>query len=230
VWAERGPTAKAHAPTDFTLVAAALTCLRSRHLLAAARGSSPAHAEAARTRQCDLKKRHMPSTQMILRWITAVLAVATLAACQPAGPGGAMPALTPALPTAAGNGARIYFTAASDRSTAITYAGGPDIGGGMMGGGGRWLTCASCHGPEGRGGIHTMHMRLMTAPDIRYAALATMPELKRRSRPYDLEDFRKTIESGRHPDGEALGVDMPRWHMSEADLGDLFTFLKSLPN
>jgi hypothetical protein len=74
-----------------------------------------------------------------------------------------------------------------------------------------------------------MHMRLMKAPDIRYAALATMPELKGRSRPYDLEDFRKTVESGRHPDGEELDADMPRWQMGEADLGDLFAFLKTLP-
>ena len=171
---------------------------------------------------------------MILRWTAALLSVATLAACQPAGPAGAMLAATQALPTPARNGARIYFTAASDRGTAINYTGGPDIGGGMMGGGmmgggGRWLNCASCHGPEGRGGIHTMHMRLMKAPDIRYEALATMPELKGRSRPYDLEDFRKTVANGRHPDGEELDADMPRWQMSEADLGDLFTFLKTLP-
>jgi mono/diheme cytochrome c family protein len=167
---------------------------------------------------------------MILHWTAAAFAVAALAACQPAGPGGAMPTSTQSLPTAEKNGARIYFTAASDRGTAITYTGGPDIGGGMMGGAGQWLTCASCHGPEGRGGIHTMHMRLMKAPDIRYAALAAMPELKGRQRPYDLEDFRKTVENGRHPDGEELDRDMPRWQMSDADLSDLFAFLKSLPN
>jgi cytochrome c oxidase subunit 2 len=176
----------------------------------------------------------MQSSRKVFCWATAVFAVATLAACQPTGPGGVVPAASQALPTAARQGARIYFTAASDRGTAISYTGGPDtggsmMGGGMMGGGGGWLTCASCHGPEGRGGIHTMHMRLMKAPDIRYAALATMSELKGRSRPYDLEDFRKTVANGRHPDGEELDSDMPRWQMSEADLGDLFAFLKSLP-
>jgi cytochrome c oxidase subunit 2 len=171
----------------------------------------------------------MPSTRMIICWTTSVLAVAALAACQPTDPKSAMPTSTQSLSTAARNGARIYFMAASDRGTAITYTGGPDTGGGMMGGGGRWLTCASCHGPEARGGTHTMHMRLMKAPDIRYAALATMPEVKGRSHAYDLEDFRKTIENGRHPDGEALDGDMPRWQMSEADLGDLFAFLKSSP-
>ena len=78
----------------------------------------------------------MPSTGMILRWTAAAFAVATLAACQPAGPGGAMPTSTQSLPTAEKNGARIYFTAASERGTAITYTGGPDIGGVMMAGGG----------------------------------------------------------------------------------------------
>ena len=30
-----------------------------------------------------------------------------------------------------------------------------------------YLTCASRHGPEGRGGVHAMHMYVMKAPDIR---------------------------------------------------------------
>lgn len=98
-----------------------------------------------------------------------------------------------------------------------------------MGGYSRWLTCASCHGPEGRGGTHLMHMRVMTAPDIRYAALSTMPEMKGRQRAYDLDDFRTTVEQRRHPDGEEVEAEMPRWQMSEADLSDLFAFLKALP-
>jgi hypothetical protein len=72
-------------------------------------------------------------------------------------------------------------------------------------------------------------MRVMKAPDIRYAALRTMSELKDRQRPYDIDDFRTQIEQGRHPDGEAVSADMPRWQMNEADLSDLFAFLKSLP-
>ena len=55
------------------------------------------------------------------------------------------------------NGERIYFTATSERGTAITYTGGPASNGWMMGDGGR-LVCASCHGPDGRGGIHSMGM------------------------------------------------------------------------
>ena len=38
---------------------------------------------------------------------------------------------------------------------------------------GSFLTCASCHGPEARGGVHVMHMQTMDAPDIRYVALSS---------------------------------------------------------
>ena len=69
----------------------------------------------------------------------------------------------------ASNGERIYFTATNDRGKRITYTGGPAFGGMMMGG---QLTCASCHGSDGSGGPHFMHMQLMDAPDIRWAALA----------------------------------------------------------
>jgi hypothetical protein len=46
------------------------------------------------------------------------------------------------------NGERIYFTSTSNSDTKITYRGG--LGMGMMMMHGR-LTCASCHGPSGRG-------------------------------------------------------------------------------
>ncbi len=72
-------------------------------------------------------------------------------------------------------------------------------------------------------------MRSMAAPDIRYAAMSVMPELKGRKAPYDIDDFRQTVENGRHPDGEEIKADMPRCTMSEADLADLFTSLKALP-
>ena len=54
------------------------------------------------------------------------------------------------------NGERIYFTATSERGTEITYTGGPTSSGWMMMGG--RLACVSCHGPDGRGGKHSMGM------------------------------------------------------------------------
>jgi hypothetical protein len=130
------------------------------------------------------------------------------------------------------NGERIYFTASSKRAEGISYQGGPNFGGMMMG---AYLTCASCHGPEARGGVHTMHMQVMEAPDIRYAALNSAEEehegeahAGEAGGEYDLEDFRLAVIEGEHPDGESLSREMPRWRMEDEDLADLFAFLKSL--
>ena len=133
------------------------------------------------------------------------------------------------------NGERIYFTATSERGGRITSRGGPGVGGMMMGGS---VSCASCHGPSGQGGRHVMHMEVMDAPDIRWPALtAESGEGHGVSDPghgdngagYDLEMFRQAVKDGRHPDGELLNDDMPRWSMSDEDLNDLLNYLKSLP-
>lgn len=131
------------------------------------------------------------------------------------------------------NGESIYFTARNLDGERISYRGGPNLGGMMMG---SYLTCAACHGPEARGGTHIMHMQIMNAPDIRYSALSD--ELEEHGNEetqsdehneYDLEDFYRAVIKGEHPDGERLSRDMPRWQMSEEDLGDLFEFLKAIP-
>lgn len=130
------------------------------------------------------------------------------------------------------NGERIYFTATNQDGERITYRGGPNFGGMMMG---TYLTCAACHGPEGRGGTHLMHMQVMDAPDIRYAALNGEGDEHGDEEPhgesgeYSLDDFHRAVVDGEHPDGDSLSRDMPRWQMSDADLADLFAFLKSLP-
>lgn len=117
------------------------------------------------------------------------------------------------------NGERIYFTATSDRGTAITYASGPGSGGWMMGDG--RLACASCHGPSGRGGEHNMGMmRVMTAKDIRWSALQGE---------FDAEKFRLAVTKGQDPDGTQLKTDMPRWNIGNDDLADLIVYLKTLP-
>jgi hypothetical protein len=132
------------------------------------------------------------------------------------------------------NGERIYFTATSERGGRITYTGGLGIGGMMMGG---TLACASCHGPTGRGGQHIMHMQVMDAPDIRWSALVGEAgeghgdegdEHGGDAADYDLETFRLAVVEGKHPDGEPLDADMPRWTMSEEDLSDLLEYLKDL--
>ncbi len=118
------------------------------------------------------------------------------------------------------NGEQIYFTATSDRGTEITYTGGPSSNGWMMGGGGL-LACASCHGPDGRGGIHSMGMmQQMDAKDIRWKTLEGE---------FDAEKFRLAVEEGKDPNGTQLSTDMPRWKMSDGDITDLIDYLKTLP-
>ena len=117
------------------------------------------------------------------------------------------------------NGERIYFTATSERSTAITYTDGPASSSWMMMDG--QLACVSCHGPNGQGGKHSMGMmQEMDAKDIRWSALQDE---------FDAEKFRLAVVEGQDPDGTQLNTDMPRWNIGDDDLADLFTFLQSLP-
>lgn len=121
----------------------------------------------------------------------------------------------------ASNGERLYFTATSERGSAITFSGGPASNGWMMMDGGGQLACASCHGPDGRGGVHSMGMmQVMEAPDIRWSAIGGE---------FDAEKFRLAVTKGQDPDGTQLNTDMPRWSIGDDDLADLIDYLKSLP-
>ena len=131
------------------------------------------------------------------------------------------------------NGERIYFTTTSERDSRITYSGGPPSG--MMMGGGS-LACASCHGPDAQGGLHTMMgMQVMDSPNIRWDALASEvdesygdEEEGHGEGEYDLELLRMAVVEGKHPDGKPLSEDMPRWNISDEDLEDLAEYLMSL--
>ncbi len=130
------------------------------------------------------------------------------------------------------NGKQIYFTATSNRGTPISYKGGQTTG--MMMGGN--LACVSCHGTDASGGKHTMNMDTMDAPDIRWSALSVghhgkgeADSLKQHHEEvYDFESFKNSVVNGKHPDGDVVNKDMPRWQMSDADLTDLMNYLKSL--
>jgi hypothetical protein len=133
------------------------------------------------------------------------------------------------------NGEQIFYTGTNDLGERIRYTGGSSMGG-MMGFT-SGLNCASCHGDDGKGGIHVMHMDVMDAPDIRFSALHTEndelsddheDEHNQKHKDYDLETFRQAVIIGRHPDGTSLNQDMPRWQMNDDDLSDLFNFFKSL--
>lgn len=127
-------------------------------------------------------------------------------------------------------GEQIYFTAINEDGDRIRYRGGPSAG--MMMGG--VLSCASCHGPDARGGRHVMHMDVMDAPDIRWSALGGEGHGEEDGRAhdheeeYDLATFRRAVVEGEHPNGDPLSEDMPRWRMSDESLEALANYLQSL--
>jgi cytochrome c553 len=154
-------------------------------------------------------------------WLGLALLALAVAACGPLGRG---------VGRYAANGERIYFTGAS-ASGRINYSGG-DLGGGMMGSG--QLACADCHGKDGRGGPHVMHMTAMDAPDIRWSALTEAEhgdhgdEDEMEHPPYDEETFKRAVTQLLDPGGNSLEPAMPRWRMSDQDLDDLIAYLKRL--
>jgi cytochrome c oxidase subunit 2 len=126
------------------------------------------------------------------------------------------------------NGEQIYYTAEYQSGQVISYSGGPSFGGMMEG---SYYTCASCHGNDGHGGTHYMHMTIMDAPDITYNGLIEMKNEDSGGNPteYSLDDFRGAVVDGHDTAGEELDEDMPRWQMNDQDLADLLAFLKTLP-
>jgi cytochrome c oxidase subunit II len=122
------------------------------------------------------------------------------------------------------NGERIYFTGSSRIGPPITS---------QMPGMHRMrqssMSCATCHGPDGRGGTVRMMMTTINAPDIRYHTLTEGDHDDDHGHPaYTDEDIIRAITLGVNPDGEALEWAMPRWSMSDEQLQDLLDFLKTL--
>ena len=157
-------------------------------------------------------------------WLCFALLALLLIACGPVNPLGFVTGRY------ASNGERIYLAGTSANGS-IRYTGG-NVSGGMMGG--SRLACASCHGTSGRGGPHMMHMSAMDAPDIRWSTLTEAEhgdhdeEEEMGHPPYDENTFKQAVTEGLNPGGERLDSDMPRWRMTERDLDDLISHLKTL--
>lgn len=130
-------------------------------------------------------------------------------------------------------GEQIYFSGIGGDGLPINYSGGPFFG--MMRG--QQLSCASCHGVDGRGGELLAHMRVVRAPNITFTSqigeqLDDSGDIEGHAHGeegYNLDDFRQAVVFGRHPDGAPLDSDMPRWQMEDSDLAELFAFLQTLP-
>ena len=121
------------------------------------------------------------------------------------------------------NGQRIYYTATDESGTQIAFTGGP-----------MWLqmhggSCVSCHGPGARGG-NIVPMTNLVAPDIRYKTLTSTAEgmLGEEHPPYTDATIRRAVTQGLDQAGHRLSPVMPRWDMSEKDLNDLVSYLKTL--
>jgi mono/diheme cytochrome c family protein len=104
----------------------------------------------------------------------------------------------------------------------------------LVGGGQRLpaggVTCASCHGENGRGGREGN----LIAPDVTYKALTkpghvTLPSGRKRA-PYTDALLARAITKGLDSSGQKLNLLMPRWSLSESDLRDLLAYLKRLGN
>lgn len=92
-------------------------------------------------------------------------------------------------------------------------------------GGPQWLqmhggSCASCHGPGGRGGMFPMQCDL-SSPGVDFATLAGEGG-------YAPGALRHALEQGETPTGDELDQCMPRWFLSDADFRDLLAHLLSL--
>jgi len=122
-------------------------------------------------------------------------------------------------PSFSSNGQRIYFTATSNSGERITYYGGP---GGMMQG---TLACVNCHGPKGHGGKVNFMMQTFDVPNITWSTLTGQYE---DHQPFTEETVKQAITQGFDPAGNSLEYPMPRWQMSEQDLNDLVSFIKTL--
>jgi cytochrome c oxidase subunit 2 len=117
------------------------------------------------------------------------------------------------------NGERIYFTATSNSANPIIASTGQMT---MHGG---LLSCAECHGTDGKGGTGRMMMWSFEAPDIRYSSLAAGLD---EEKPYTDDLIKRAITKGIDSSGKRLESPMPVWQMSETDLNDLLDFLKTL--
>ncbi|MBI4743660.1 MAG: cytochrome c [Actinobacteria bacterium] len=115
------------------------------------------------------------------------------------------------------NGEQIYFTATSKSGSSII------ANMGMMAMNFPMMSCASCHGKDGKGGTIRMMMGTFKVPNITHKELT-----EEEKPPYTNELLKRAITKGIDHKGERLGFPMPVWSMSEKDLNDLVDYLKTL--
>lgn len=125
------------------------------------------------------------------------------------------------------NGERIFFTATSKNGPITIKEGPPMIKNAVKG-------CAHCHGRDGKGG-HSLDATGMKGNDIRYFKLTlkysgylSFLEGKGVKTDGDVDTLiKRAIIDGEGPDYK-LNISMPRWSMTDEDLNDVISYLKTL--
>lgn len=91
------------------------------------------------------------------------------------------------------------------------------------------MSCAQCHGPDGRGRRHQMFV----APDIRYRNLSDPAGMVEpdggRGPTFTEAQIRNAIVAGVDAEGKPLAWPMPRWQLTQQQLDSLIAYLKALP-
>jgi len=128
------------------------------------------------------------------------------------------------LTRAESRGKTIYTTGRSPTGNELSF---------WLAGGGQRLpsggvTCATCHGEDGRGGREGD----VRAPDITYETLTkpghvTLPSGRKRAS-YTDALLARAITQGLDSSGQKLNLLMPRWSLSDSELQDLLRYLKRL--
>ena len=148
------------------------------------------------------------------------LAVATLLACMAHAP------VALALDDAEVRGKQIYFEGTSPSGGSINAV----IGDEAVTLPGSALTCASCHGTDGRGRPEGG----VLPPDIRWSELAKsyghVHENGRRHPAFDDASLARSIFAGVDAAANQLDRTMPLYQMSSQDMADLIAYMKVLEN
>lgn len=124
--------------------------------------------------------------------------------------------------TYASLGERIYLTGTDEAGRPIPRSGGR----GRMS---TTLGCADCHGRDGKGRTINMMMGSFTSLDIRWSTLTSPldPEGKPQT-PFNEASFAHAVRDGIDPEGDRLKSPMPRWQLTDAEVGGIIQYLQTL--
>lgn len=121
-------------------------------------------------------------------------------------------------------GKQIFTEGTSPSKSAIEAI----LGGGTSRIPGRLMPCASCHGADGQGRPEGGITPSNVTWDVLERPLTSSDPLARSRPGYDAAGLRRAITEGIDPAGHELGLTMPRFRMSDADLDSLIAYLSVL--